>query len=131
MRDPTILEDTPEARLKFVPKAWQVLTDAYQNGSHVRLTYTKDGQLTTDPDSTSVVEYIRCGGWEWTPVRNITMFRRCTLIPDVDRTTAIMMHNSFVQTVPSPEFPMKGKSFVRWTPLNTNTQYMALCIATE
>jgi hypothetical protein len=55
----------------FVPKAWQVLTGAYQNGSHIQLTYTEDGQLTTAIDGRAVIEYIRCGGWEWTPVRNI------------------------------------------------------------
>ena len=76
LRDPTISEDTPEARFTFVPKTWQVLTAAYQNGSHTGLGYAKDGQLTTDPGGTAVVEYIRCSAWEWTPVRNM----KCRLL---------------------------------------------------
>jgi len=34
---------------------------------HIDLRYNKDGQLVTQGDGPAVVEYIRCGGWEWIP----------------------------------------------------------------
>ncbi|KIM48984.1 hypothetical protein M413DRAFT_15211 [Hebeloma cylindrosporum] len=52
LRDPSIPEDTPQARDAFVPTISNVLGAAYQDGAHVDL---------------SIVEYIRCGGWEWIP----------------------------------------------------------------
>ncbi|KAF8876034.1 ATP-NAD kinase-like domain-containing protein [Gymnopilus junonius] len=67
LRDPSTHQDTPQARLAFVPKIWQVLGGAYQDGAHVRFTYTDDGQIVTDGDGPTVIEYFRCGGWEWYP----------------------------------------------------------------
>lgn len=66
---PTVVEDTVEARADFVPNLWAVLRAAYQDGLHVEMRYNKDGQVVTKGDGPSVVEYIRCGGWEWIPVR--------------------------------------------------------------
>ena len=53
LRHPSIPEDTPNARDAFVPIISDVLGAVYQDGAHVDL---------------SIVEYIRCGGWEWIPV---------------------------------------------------------------
>lgn len=68
LRDPTISEDTPDTRSAFVTKLWQVLGGAYKNGSHVDLRYSEGGEITSEGDGPVVVEYIRCGGWEWHPV---------------------------------------------------------------
>ncbi|KAF8964136.1 hypothetical protein BDZ97DRAFT_1939327 [Flammula alnicola] len=66
LRDP-VLGRYPEVRSSFVPKTWKVLGGAYQDGAHVNLTYTQDGEIASNVDGPSVIEYIRCGGWEWIP----------------------------------------------------------------
>lgn len=67
-RSPTVSVDTPETRAVFVPTLWKVLGAAYHNGSHIDLKYDDNGEVTSEGDGPSVVEYIRCGGWEWIPV---------------------------------------------------------------
>ncbi|KAJ7687568.1 ATP-NAD kinase-like domain-containing protein [Mycena olivaceomarginata] len=67
-RSPNVSADTPETREAFVPTLWKVLGEAYHQGSHVNLRYNEKGEATTEGDGPSVVEYIRCGGWEWIPV---------------------------------------------------------------
>jgi len=66
-RDPTFVTDTPQAREKFAEKVVAVLTSAYQDGNHISLRYSEDGNLTRDGHGSTVVEYFRCGGWEWIP----------------------------------------------------------------
>ncbi|KAJ7489967.1 ATP-NAD kinase-like domain-containing protein [Mycena galericulata] len=66
-RSPKVSTDTPDTRDAFVPTLWKVLGAAYHNGSHVDLKYNEKGEITTEGDGPSVVEYIRCGGWEWIP----------------------------------------------------------------
>lgn len=68
LRDPTLTWDSPEARRVFVQKATTILQGAYKNGSHVDMRYGQDGQIELDGIGPTVVEYIRCGGWEWVPV---------------------------------------------------------------
>lgn len=67
-RSPTVSIDTAETRDAFIPTLWKVLGAAYRNGSHIDLKYDEKGEITSDGDGPSVVEYIRCGGWEWIPV---------------------------------------------------------------
>ncbi|KAJ3505963.1 hypothetical protein NLJ89_g7134 [Agrocybe chaxingu] len=67
LRDPTVDRDTPEARASFVPKTWKVLGGAYQDGQHVEFVYTEQGDIASGLHGASVIEYFRCGGWEWTP----------------------------------------------------------------
>jgi hypothetical protein len=69
LRSPSIAEDSLKARDSFVETIWTVLGAAYQDGLHVQMRYNNDGQVITEGDGPSVVEYIRCGGWEWIPVR--------------------------------------------------------------
>jgi hypothetical protein len=68
LRDPTILQDNPLARESFVSKLWTILGSAYQ-GQHICLRYNDSGDIVSGGEGTVVVEYIRCGGWEWIPVR--------------------------------------------------------------
>lgn len=67
-RDPTFVADTIETRKAFAEKATAVLQAAYQDGNHINLKYTDDGKITAEGTGPTVVEYIRCGGWEWIPV---------------------------------------------------------------
>lgn len=68
LRDLSLGGDSPEARLVFVKKITAVLQGAYNNGSHVEMRYGINGEIRSDGDGPPVVEYIRCGGWEWIPV---------------------------------------------------------------
>lgn len=68
LRDPSHSWDNPEARVAFEPKLWAVLGAAYQEGAHIDLRYDESGEIVMTGDGPTVVEYIRCGGWEWIPV---------------------------------------------------------------
>ncbi|KAL0562557.1 hypothetical protein V5O48_019529, partial [Marasmius crinis-equi] len=67
LRDPSLTWDSPETRNAFVPKLTKVLQEAYNNGNHVSLTYDENGEVVDGGEGPSVVEYVRCGGWEWIP----------------------------------------------------------------
>jgi hypothetical protein len=68
LRDPSISQPSAEARELFAPKLWTVLGGAYEEGRHINLRYNNDGEISEDGDGPIVVEYMRCGGWEWIPV---------------------------------------------------------------
>ena len=44
------------------------LMAAYQHGAHVDLVYDEEGKAKLGGEGENVVEYIRCGAWEWVPV---------------------------------------------------------------
>ncbi|TFK36867.1 hypothetical protein BDQ12DRAFT_228430 [Crucibulum laeve] len=68
LRDPSNdWDESPEAREAFVAKLWLVLGGAYSNGAHIDLRYNEEGEIVTEGDGPTVVEYVRCGGWEWSP----------------------------------------------------------------
>lgn len=84
-RDPSFSVDSPEARQAFVPKITSVLQAAYQNGTHVDLRYNEAGEIVSGGDGPSVIEYLRCGGWEWSPVCILRYGVACRLtIPQDD-----------------------------------------------
>jgi hypothetical protein len=70
-RDPAYAgADTAEARAAFVPKVTEVLYAAYRDGAHVDIVYAPDGSVVGSAEAGEgkpVVEYFRCGGWEWAP----------------------------------------------------------------
>ncbi|PCH38780.1 hypothetical protein WOLCODRAFT_136434 [Wolfiporia cocos MD-104 SS10] len=66
-RDPSVEMDSEEARAAFAEKIMAVLGSAYQDGAHVGMRYAEDGRVLADGDGPLVVEYVRCGGWEWEP----------------------------------------------------------------
>ena len=68
LRDPSVCIDSPETRAAFAAKLGAVLTAAYRDGDHVNLRYDSSGNITSEGDGATVVEYFRCGGWEWEPV---------------------------------------------------------------
>ena len=68
LRDPSISRDHAQARDAFVPKLWNVLQNAYKDGQHINLKYNDSGDIVSSGDGPTVMEYFRCGGWEWIPV---------------------------------------------------------------
>jgi hypothetical protein len=68
LRDPSIGEDGEKGREHFVDKIWAAMGGAYQGGLHINMRYDHSGRIVNDGDGPTVVEYIRCEGWEWTPV---------------------------------------------------------------
>ncbi|KAL1743291.1 hypothetical protein HDZ31DRAFT_74967 [Schizophyllum fasciatum] len=67
MTNHTITWDAPETREAFVDSIWKILTTAYQDGKHIDLRYNDAGEIVEGGDGEPVVEYFRCGGWEWLP----------------------------------------------------------------
>ncbi|KAH8117151.1 ATP-NAD kinase-like domain-containing protein [Phellopilus nigrolimitatus] len=67
-RDPTKPEDSEQGRTSFSEKTGLVLGAAYRAGAHIMLGYANDGTISEGEKSLrSVVEYVRCGGWDWVP----------------------------------------------------------------
>ncbi|KAI1790700.1 ATP-NAD kinase-like domain-containing protein [Ganoderma leucocontextum] len=67
MRDPTFQMDSESTRVAFAEKAAAVLGAAYRDGAHIALRYDQNGKVVADGDGPTVVEYLRCGAWEWEP----------------------------------------------------------------
>ncbi|KIL68666.1 hypothetical protein M378DRAFT_121005 [Amanita muscaria Koide BX008] len=65
-RSPAFLanDKSPHA---FSPILWQVVNAPRKEGDHVYLRYTDEGTITKEGEGPPVVEYVRCGGWEWYP----------------------------------------------------------------
>lgn len=69
LRDPSLNVNGEEERKKFVDKIWSVMGGAYQGGKHIGLRYGSGGEIVGEVgEGEYVVEYVRCGGWRWTPV---------------------------------------------------------------
>jgi hypothetical protein len=67
----------------FAAIVGKVLGEAYNHGSHVDMVYDVEGQVhpaELGKDQTPVVEYYRCGGWEWTPVMRSSLLNTQDLI---------------------------------------------------
>jgi len=62
-------QDNEENRKAFEEISIAALGHAYKDGAHVDLQYTADGSYTLSDGVEQIVEYFRCGGWEWTPER--------------------------------------------------------------
>lgn len=63
-RDEKAMKAASEA---WIPRAWEVLGKAYEEGAHVDLTYGQNGDVETKGTGERVVEVYRCSGFEWTP----------------------------------------------------------------
>lgn len=91
LRDPSInwdaLKERQDARQAFVQKANTVLQGAYKNGNHIGMRYGENGEIELEGIGPTVVEYIRCGGWEWTPVshtRRVILAKPLTVVEQDD-----------------------------------------------
>ncbi|KAJ3558056.1 hypothetical protein NM688_g1134 [Phlebia brevispora] len=69
LRDKSIHDNSLDSREQFSRKCMTVLGGAYQDGAHVKMTYGEGDQVSQGggQGEESVVEYIRCRGWEWVP----------------------------------------------------------------
>jgi len=59
--------EAEEERKQFAEKSGEVLKAVYQSGNHINLRYGSTGKIVSEGEGELVVEYFRCGGWEWTP----------------------------------------------------------------
>ncbi|KAF8623944.1 hypothetical protein AX15_006109 [Amanita polypyramis BW_CC] len=66
-RDPTYRADDETGRSTFIAKLWEILNAPNKDGEHIHLRYGEDGKITTEGEGPPVVEYLRCGKWEWHP----------------------------------------------------------------
>ncbi|KAF9002015.1 ATP-NAD kinase-like domain-containing protein [Cyathus striatus] len=67
LRSPKVDWDTEETREAFVDSLWTTINSPYNDGTHITLRYNEDGEIVSEGNGTSVVEYVRCGGWNWVP----------------------------------------------------------------
>lgn len=70
LRDPSINKGDEVSREQYVDKIWQVMKGAYADGSLIDLRYDEKGEVVSEGNGPLVVEYVRCGGWEWIPADN-------------------------------------------------------------
>jgi len=59
--------EAEEERKRFAEKSGAVLSAVYQSGNHINLRYDPTGKIVSEGEGELVVEYFRCGGWEWVP----------------------------------------------------------------
>lgn len=74
-RDPKVEMDSEPTRVAFAEKVVAVLGAAYQDGAHIALRYDRNGEVVAEGDGPIVVEYLRCGAWDWEPVGIVLRFR--------------------------------------------------------
>lgn len=85
-RDPSFHGDSKEVRAEFAGKMLQMFNEAYNDGAHIGLSYNGEGIVADYAAGMPLfVEYMRCAGWEWTPV-SIPLY-----------TVARNCHDSFLQ----------------------------------
>lgn len=73
LRDPSMDKADEEARARYMEKIWKIMGGAYAGGAHTNLRYDEKGQVGIEGNGPLVVEYVRCGGWEWTPVNDCSI----------------------------------------------------------
>ena len=76
LRDPACAMESEETRAAFAEKATEVLMGAYKDGAHIALRYDESGKIVTEGMGPTVVEYLRCGRWEWEPVSLVVVRAR-------------------------------------------------------
>ncbi|TCD62610.1 hypothetical protein EIP91_006624 [Steccherinum ochraceum] len=65
-RDKAIVDDGEGSKQAFSQRTMEVLMAAYQKGAHVDIKYGEDN-LQAGDDHQGILEYFRCGRWEWIP----------------------------------------------------------------
>jgi hypothetical protein len=96
--------EAEEEKEIFAKKSGEVLRAAYQSGNHINLRYNSTGKVVSDGEGELVVEYFRCGGWEWIPVRPLIFhfIRNNSLsLQDVqDEKAHLLCNDGFINTIP-------------------------------
>ncbi|KAF9653162.1 hypothetical protein BDM02DRAFT_3087768 [Thelephora ganbajun] len=79
--------EAEEERKRFAEKLGEVLRAVYQSGNHINLRYDSAGKVVSEGEGELVVEYFRCGGWEW--------------IPDIeDEKAHLLCNDGHISTIP-------------------------------
>lgn len=108
-RDPAYEMDSEGARAAFAEKAGAVLGAAYQDGAHIALRYDTQGKITTEGTGPTVVEYVRCGGWEWEPVSRFNVRLRTSLSALAARMRSTRGHTWFALMERSSQYPREER----------------------
>lgn len=64
--------EAEEEKKQFAEKSGEVLRAVYQSGNHINLRYNSTGKVVSEGEGELVIEYFRCGGWEWIPASSLT-----------------------------------------------------------
>jgi len=91
------------ARYNSAHSTQLAMAGAYQDGAHVRLRFDSIGVPAETGDGPVVVEYFRCGGWEWIPVgAGLIHLWMCMKLTSIcHRIARTNSRTSSVSTVPS------------------------------
>ena len=112
LRDPFLKSDNRDGRTAFIPNLTAVLQAAYIQGSHVALRY-RNGVPTAAGDGPFVVEYLRCGGWEWSPVSLMKLRYAPKLLGDTLRMNLTQMHILLASMGQWWRYQRMGRQFAR------------------
>jgi hypothetical protein len=96
--------EVEEERNQFAEKSGQVLRAVYQSGNHINLRYDSTGKVVSEGEGELVVEYFRCGGWQWMPVGSLILpiHREISLsLQDAeDEKAHYLCNDGFISTIP-------------------------------
>lgn len=96
--------EAEEEKKVFAEKSGEVLRAAYQSGNHINLRYNSTGKIVSEGEGELVVEYFRCGGWEWIPVGPpIFHFTIKTSLPpqdNEDEKAHLLCNDGLISTIP-------------------------------
>ena len=118
--------EVEEERKRFAEKSGEVLRAAYQSGNHINLRYDSTGKIVSEGEGELVVEYFRCGGWEWIPVRP-PIFHSIVEPHFHYRTTKMRRPTSCVMMGTLAPYP-KVEKRRRWPPHQTKN-LVSLCMS--
>ena len=68
-------------------RLFDILNAAYKNGEHIRMTETPHGDYELAGDGVPAVQYYRCGGFEWLPVRSPALGQTALLTDTIPSST--------------------------------------------
>ena len=108
-RDPSFDTDSEPTRVAFAEKAAAVLGAAYRDGAHIALRYDRNGKVVAEGDGPTVVEYFRCGTWEWEPVGTTRLIRLPLPNEPPVRISPIQEPISFARMETSSQSPMAAR----------------------
>lgn len=96
--------EAEEERKAFAEKSGEVLRAAYQSGNHINLRYDPSGKIVSEGEGELVVEYFRCGGWEWIPVGPLIFYSmiKTSLAPQdaEDEKAHLLCNDGLISTIP-------------------------------
>jgi len=96
--------EAEEERKRFAEKSGAVLGAVYQSGNHINLRYDSTGKIVSTGEGELVVEYFRCGGWEWIPVGSLSLPLRREILLSLqdteDEKAHLLCNDGLITTIP-------------------------------